>query len=483
MMKCAYPCVAVASLLLCFYGVFQPKACGDVTLPRVFSDHMVLQRDRPLPIWGWADPGEAVTVSLDAASPSTTAPSTTAPSNTTTADANGHWKVVLPALQADGKTHSLTITGKNKIDLQDILIGEVWIGSGQSNMGFRLSGSTGGKEAIAAADYPEIRLLHVAHVRATQPATDISVDDGNEKDNGKSIVTTGPGWKLCSPKSVPDFSAVLFYFGQRLHKELTVPIGLIDSSWASSRIEAWTVSLPRGSGMYNAMIAPLQPFAIRGAIWYQGEANVNDKIGPTYAEKMKTLINGWRQTWGEDLSFYFVQIAPFGGRNPGTLPALWECQDASLKIPGTGMAVITDLVDDIKNIHPKNKFDVGNRLALWALAKDYGRKDIVYSGPIFKSMKVEGKTIRLSFAHVGSGLKSRDGKPLSEFEIAAADGKFVPADAVIDGETIVVSAKEIPAPTQARFGWRNEAQPNFINKEGLPAAPFETEHWQGGTGE
>jgi sialate O-acetylesterase len=199
---------------------------------------------------------------------------------------------------------------------------------------------------------------------------------------------------------------------------------------------------------------------------------------------MKSLIGGWRQAWGQDLSFYFVQIAPWAGKyEPGRLPALWECQVASLKIPGTGMAVTTDLVEDIKNIHPKKKFEVGNRLALWALAKDYGKKDLVYSGPLYKSMKVEGSKIRLWFAHVGGGLKSCDGKPLSEFEIAGADGKFVSAEAAIDGGAVVVESKEVASPTQARFGWRNEANPNLANKEGLPASPFQTNNWQGGTGE
>ena len=205
-------------------------------------------------------------------------------------------------------------------------------------------------------------------------------------------------------------------------------------------------------------------------------------IGLKYADKMKALIEGWRKVWGYDFPFYFVQIAPYAGYK-ASLPDLWEAQVASLKIPGTGMAVTTDLVENIKDIHPQNKFDVGNRLALWALAKEYGKTDLVYSGPLFKAMKVEGSKIRLSFAHVGGGLKSRDGKPLTEFEIAGADGKFVPAEATIDGDTVVVEAKEVATPTQARFGWRNVANPNLVNKEGLPASPFQTNNWQGGTGE
>jgi sialate O-acetylesterase len=263
-----------------------------------------------------------------------------------------------------------------------------------------------------------------------------------------------------------------------------VPFGLINSSWGGSPIEPWTISGEKSGGMYNGMIAPLQPFAIRGAIWYQGETNVLRKDGLKYYDKMKALIEGWRSSWGQDLPFYFVQIAPWAGRYaPGELPALWEAQAASVKIPRTGMVVTTDLVDNIRDIHPRNKLDVGNRLALWALAKDYGRKDLVYSGPLYKSMAVEGSKILLQFAHAGGGLKSRDGKPLSEFQVAGADGKFVPAEAIIDGKTVVVHAKGVGSPTRVRFAWHNAATANLVNAEGLPASPFQTNNWQGGTGE
>ncbi len=469
----SYP-IAVACLSVALAVAWSVSSVhAEVKLPKVISSHMVLQRDRPLPIWGWADPGEDVTVKLDKATAATKA------------DPKGDWKVVLPAMKADGKAHSMTVSGKNKIALDDILIGEVWIGSGQSNMEFNLARSIGGKEAVAAAHCPQIRLLHVDKVQTPKPAQDIVVFNGPKvKNQPAPPPATGPAWKVCTPQTVPAFSAVLYYFGQRLHKELNVPVGLINSSWGGSGIDPWTVAGKQSGGMYNAMIAPVKPLPIRGAIWYQGESNVNQKSGPTYADKMKALIGGWRQAWGYDFPYYFVQIAPWAGKyEPGRLPALWECQAASLKIPGTGMAVATDLVENIKDIHPRNKFDVGNRLALWALAKDYGKQDLVYSGPLYKSMKVEGSKIRLSFAHVGGGLKSRDGKPLSEFEIAGADGKFVPAEAVIDGNTVIVQAKDVAKPTQVRFGWRNEANPNLVNKEGLPASPFQTNNWQGGTGE
>jgi sialate O-acetylesterase len=434
-------------------------ARADVKLPSVIGSHMVLQRDKPLPIWGWADPGEDVTVQLGENKASTKA------------DAKGNWKVTLPSMKADGKEHTLTVTGNNnKIELKDILIGEVWIGSGQSNMQWSLAATHGAKEAIAAADHPQIRLFQVPLIKTSSPVRDVPFAD------------TPITWKRCTPATVPDFSAVLYYFGQRLQKELQVPVGLINSSWGGSPIEQWTLGHKQPEPeMHNGMIAPLQPFALRGIVWYQGESNVAN--GLKYRDKKEALIRGWRKTWGEEMPFYFVQIAPFSGYRPDTLPPLWEGQAASLKIPRTGMVVTTDLVDDIKDIHPRNKKDVGYRLALWALAKDYGKKDVVYTGPLYKSMKIEGNKVRLSFAHLGGGLRSADGKALSDFEIAGTDGKFVPAEATIDGDTVVVSAKGVDAPAQVRFGWHNTARPNLANKEGLPASPFQTDNWQGGTAE
>ena len=458
-MKSLSPYIVIVALIVASSSV--PQARADVTLPKAIASHMVLQRDRPLPIWGWADPGEEVTVKLDEATA------------TTKADDKGNWKVSLPAVKADGKAHRMTVVGKNKIELDDILIGDVWIGSGQSNMEFSLGGSTGGKEAIAKADYAQIRLLHVQKIQQKEPAKDITV--AGEKKEQPASAPADASWKVCTPKNVPGFSAVLYYFGERLHKDVGVPIGLINSSWGGSGIEPWTVAGDKSGGMYNGMIAPVKPLAIRGVIWYQGESNMGN--GLKYAEKMKALIEGWRQVWGYDFPFYFVQIAPFAGYKTDLAP-LWEAQAASLKIPGTGMSVTTDLVENIKDIHPRQKFEVGNRLALWALAKEY-KKDLVYSGPLYKAMKVDGNKIVLSFAYADGGLLARDGKPLSEFEIAGADGKFVPAAATIEGATVVVQAKEISSPTQARFGWRNETNPNLVNKAGLPASPFQTNNWQG----
>ncbi len=449
----------IASVVVVFVVAVGAPALAEVKLPAVIGNNMVLQRDVELPIWGWAEPDEKVTVRLGKAEASATA------------DKDGKWRVSLPAVKYVPKQPALTMTvqGKNKIELKNILIGEVWVGSGQSNMQWQLRSTNGAKEAIAKADLPNIRLFHVPNVKAETPAKDVKA-----------------AWKACSPKTAPAFSAVLFYFGRRLNEELKMPMGLINSSWGGSAIEPWTVAHAgqKANGrMYNAMIAPLQPFAVRGAIWYQGETNVMRKNGWKYYGKTKALIEGWRKTWdNEKLSFYSVQIAPWRGYAPGQLPALWEAQVGSVKIPGTGLAVITDLVDNIGDIHPRKKLPVGNRLALWALAKDYGKKEIVYSGPLYVSMKVDGDKIRLSFAHVGGGLVSRDDKDLSEFQIAGADGKFVPAKAAIDGKTVVVSAESVKAPKHVRFGWHKTANPNLSNKDGLPASPFQTDNWRGGTG-
>ncbi|MCP4811224.1 MAG: sialate O-acetylesterase [Planctomycetaceae bacterium] len=431
-------------------------AQADIKLPNVLGSHMVMQRDVPLAIWGTAAANEAITVTMGTDQASTTA------------NATGNWRVQLKPQQADGKSRTLTVKGKNTVVLDDILIGEVWIGSGQSNMEWQLANTQDAKKAIAAANHPNLRLFHVPKVQAGKPATDVNAQ-----------------WKACTPANVPAFSAVLYYFGRHLQQEIDLPIGLINSSWGGSPIEPWTITKGGSGGMYNGMIAPLTQFAVQGSIWYQGETNVLQKNGLTYVDKMKDLISGWRTAFNDPgHAFYFVQIAPWqGSYAAGQLPALWEAQVASLKIPGTGMAVTTDLVDNIRDIHPRNKLDVGERLAFWALTKTYGKKGIIYSGPLYQSLKVEGNKIRLSFAHTASGLKSRDGKPLSEFQVAGADGKFVAATATIDQHTVVVQAAEVAAPQQVRFGWHATTNPNLVNSAGLPASPFQTSNWQGGTGQ
>ena len=489
-------------------------ARSDVRLPAVIGDHMVLQRDLPVKIWGWADPAEEVTVTLGEAKA------------TAQADAAGKWRVTLPAIKS-GKGLEMTVAGKNTIKLTDILIGEVWLGSGQSNMQWSVQQSDNAPAEIAAANYPEIRLFSVPLVPSGKPAADV---------NAK--------WVVCSPDTVKGFSAVLYFFGRQLHKDLNVPMGLINTSWGGTRIEPWTppegfasqselqsdlewigarkadyqkaleTSLAQyrawvesadkakaagqeipdppvapahplnsngvSTGLYNGMIHPLVPFAIRGAIWYQGEANVGQ--GMQYNTRMKALIAGWRKVWGQgDFPFLFVQLAPFEyGGAPTRLPELWEAQAATLGFANTGMAVTTDLVPNLKDIHPPNKQDVGKRLALWALARTYGRSDTVYSGPQYESFAVEPEKIRVKFKHA-DGLKSRDGKPLGWFSIAGSDKKFVPAEASIDGESVVVRSASVTNPVAVRFGWHQLANPNLANNAGLPASPFRTDTWTDAT--
>jgi sialate O-acetylesterase len=434
------------------------SAQADVILPSVLSSHMVLQREAPLHIWGTADPKEKITVKFSGKT------------YNTVAKEDGNWLIGLPAFKADGgQKHTLTVAGKNTIILEDILIGDVWIGSGQSNMEWSLKGTEQGKKSINEANHPQIRLFHIPKVQANAPAPNVKAK-----------------WNSCTPQTVPNFSAVLYHFGKEIHEETDVPMGLVNSSWGGSPIEPWIATDTTSGKMYNGMIAPITQFEVRGTIWYQGETNVIQKNGLAYREKMKALIEGWRTAFeNKSMPFYFVQIAPWGNERyaTGELPALWEAQCATLKIPHTGMAVTTDIVHDIKDIHPRNKRDVGNRLASWALAKNYKKEGVVYSGPLYKSIKIEGGKIRIAFAHVAKGLKSRDGNPLNEFQIAGADEIFVPAEASIDGATIVVSAKNVNHPKHVRFGWHRSANPNLINSGGLPASPFQSKNWSGGTGE
>ncbi len=449
---------------------------AEVRLPAVIGDHMVLQTGRPVPIWGWDAPGTEVTVSIG---------DTTA---TAEADASGRWCVLLPAMPAGGPV-AMTVQGTTTVTLSDVLVGEVWICSGQSNMRWTVRDSDNPDHEIAAAEHPRIRHIRINETAAKEPREEVA----------------SSGWKVCSPQTVADFTAVGYYFARHLQQEIDVPIGLIGSNWGGTRIEPWTPpmgfqSVPAlkdiaenldafpslaGDGavnhqsplaLYNGMIHPLAPFGVRGAIWYQGESNNGE--GMLYFEKMKALINGWRGVWEDDeMPFYYVQLAPFRyDGDPTRLPGIWEAQTAALAIPHTGMAVTVD-VADVADIHPRNKQDVGKRLALWALAKNYGQKDLAYSGPLYKSMAVEGDAIRITFHHVSGGLASRDGQPLTHFAIAGEDKAFLEATAEIDGDTVVVRADSVANPVAVRFGWHQEAEPNLSNGAGLPASPFRTDRW------
>lgn len=445
-------------------------AHAEVKLPKIFGDHMLVQQKQAIKVWGWASPGEKVTVSLAGREA------------TATADGQGKWLVKLDPIDAGGP-FEMTVKGTNTVTLKDVLAGEVWFGSGQSNMQWSVAASANAREEIAAANYPQIRLFSVGRRVADTPQDDC---EGS--------------WSACTPETIPGFSAVLYYFGRHLHKELGVPVGLINTSWGGTIAEAWVSRAGlegeedfrpildraatfrpgnpnQASVLFNGMIRPLVPLALRGAIWYQGESNVDR--AQQYQKLLPALIRDWRAHFGQgDFPFLYVQLAPFryGNRDPRCCAELWEAQRLTLSVPNTGMAVTTD-IGDVRDIHPKNKQEVGRRLALWALAKTYGR-DLVYSGPLYDTMTVEGSKIRVKFQHVGGGLKSRDGKPLSDFTIAGEDGKFVSATATIDGPTVVVESPEVAKPVAVRFAWRDDAEPNLCNAEGLPASPFRTDRFE-----
>ena len=503
------------SLVLLLVNV--EAALAEVKLPAVIGDNMVLEQGRRVSIWGWAAPGEEVTVS-------------TSWHNmlwAVKADKDGRWMFKMNSPQAGGP-YEMTISGENTIAIKNIMVGEVWVGSGQSNMQMSVRSSANAEQEIAEANYPDIRLFTVERKVAGQPESDCV-----------------GSWTLCSPQTVPGFSAVAYFFGRELHKALDVPIGLIHTSWGGTPAEAWTrrevleadtefepiltrydeaiarypqaqkeyeqkleqwkqaaeqakaggkrpPPRPRApfgpgnphspAGLYNAMIAPLIPYGIQGAIWYQGESNASRAY--QYRKLFAAMIKNWRDDWNQgDFPFLFVQLANFRAVNPEPGESDWaELREAQLKalaLPKTGMAVIID-IGDANDIHPKNKQDVGKRLARWALAKTYG-KDLVYSGPIYKSRTVEGDKIILRFDHVGGGLVAVPDGPLKGFAIAGSDRKFVWADATIDGNTVVVSSEKISEPVAVRYGWADNPVCNLYNKEGLPASPFRTDNWPGVT--
>ena len=451
---------------------------AEVKLPKIFSSHMVLQRDRDIPVWGWDTPGTDVEVSLGDSTASAKA------------DDKGKWSVKLPPRKA-GAPLTLSVKGTTTAKYEDVLMGEVWLCSGQSNMEWTVNSSNYASSEIAAGNHPKIRHIKVQHNPKDKPQEDMN----------------SSGWEVCSSKTVGNFTAVGYFFALSLQTELNVPIGLIGSNWGGTRIEPWVTpdgfkavpalkdisdkidTFPHKNdkgqvnhqtplALYNGMIAPLVPYGIRGALWYQGESNNGE--GMLYFEKQKALILGWRKLWNDpQMPFLFVQLAPFDytGNSASTsgLPFLWEAQTATLKIPNTGMAVTTD-ISALKDIHPRNKQDVGKRLALWALANTYGKKGFAYSGPLYKSMVKEGDTIKITFDHANGGLITRDGKQLNHFTIAGADKKFVPAMAQIRGNEVIV--RGVKDPVAVRFGWDVEAEPNLANRDVLPASPFRTDDWK-----
>jgi sialate O-acetylesterase len=452
-------------------SAFSSKA--NVVLPKILGNGMVLQRNQPVPVWGTANVGEKVTVKFGRQIKSAVT------------DAAGNWKVLLDPMPASAKGQELSITGNNKIILTNILVGEVWLCSGQSNMQYemRKNGKVNRPDSSTAnSPIDEVE-------RAHNPAIRVFMTDRKKQVKPDS---THSGWSVAQDSALRSFSAVGYFFAKKINAELKVPVGMICSAVSGVRIETWidtaayetepyfkTVKVNADHGkFYYPMIKTIAPFAIKGFLWYQGESNVGETISYTY--KMKVLIDSWRKQWqNSKLPFYYVQLAPFLNSQDKkftteSLPEFREAQAQVMKIPNTFMIVTTDLNDNIKNIHPPFKWEVGRRLALVALGRTYGFKN-EYSGPVYKSMAVNRDQIILSFDHVGKGLISHDGKPLNWFTIAGADKKFVPANVMIKDNQLILSAPEVKKPVAARFAWDETAQPNFYNKDGLPAMPFRTD--------
>ena len=502
-MKHLRPLLLLASLLTA-------SARADVKLPAIFGDHMVLQRDALIPVWGTAAPGEEVTVSI------------AGQTVITQAGPDGKWSVKLAKLAAAGP-HTLTVKGKNSVTFADVLVGEVWLGSGQSNMAMTVNRANDFDAEQAAAKFPQIRMFTEASGAAN------------------SAQTEGKGsWVVCSPESVGRFSATAYFFGRELHQALGVPVGLINSSVGGTPIESWIApgaqhaapelkgffesqaraakdfdavkakakfeqdqakfkaaakqakaegkpapKAPRDpvalnerkgnvGGLFNGKIAPLIPYAIRGALWYQGEANSTPDKAPYYEAQLKLLVTDWRKSWGHQFPFAWVQLPNFGG--PGRdWPTVREGMRKTLALPGTGMAITIDIGEE-KDIHPKNKQDVGRRLAAWALGTVYGRK-VAISGPLPAGHQIRGHEVVLNFKHTDGGLNAKGGA-LKGFTIAGADQQWKPAAARLEGDKVIASHPDVKQPVAVRYAWENWPTCNLYNGAGLPASPFRTDDWK-----
>ena len=451
--------LAVAALAIC-----SPALLAAVSLPHVFGDNMVLQRGQRVPVWGKADPGEKVTVSF--------AGQTVA----ATADAKGAWRVELQPLKENATGAAFHVKGANEIVFQNVVVGEVWFCSGQSNMEFTMSARRKVKDwekEVAAAKWPLIRHFHPPHRVAYEPMDDLEAS-----------------WVETTPETIPPQSAVAFFFGETLHKELNVPVGLINCSWGGSRIEPWTPAghpddlwLLQNIGSYNrafdtptvlwnGMVAGLVPYAIKGAIWYQGCANRND--GDKYIDKTVSLVRGWRREWGQgDFPYFLVQLAPYkyGNMKGLVLPIFQEAQARiPEKVANSGYTVIND-VGDVNDIHPTDKRTVGMRLADQVLDRVYGKFVRPWRTPTLKSSRTDGNAFRVTLADA-EGLKTRDGLSPTCFELRDAAGIWVPANAKIEGSDVILTADGVEHPFAMRFAAYNGSTPNLVNGAGLPVGPF-----------
>jgi sialate O-acetylesterase len=468
------------------------SASADVQLPGIISDHMLLQRDMPVRIFGRAQPGEAVAVAFRSQTVQTTT------------DTLGRWEVWLQPL-TPGAPAEMTVTGANTIKITDVLVGDVWIGSGQSNMQWAVRQADNADREIAAAKFPQIRLFYVPRKPSPAPVDDVDTR-----------------WVVVSPETISEFSAVLYFFGRQMHQDLKVPVGLIHSSWGGTPIASWISgpslmgnarlepfltywqnvilqypanmvryeqaqkqweangsqgprpAAPVGPGhaheptsLYNGMIAPLIRYTIQGALWYQGEADASRAQGQIYGEALMTLVRDWRRAFGQgDFPFYWVQLANYGNAaKNGHWMRVQEGQVKATALRNTGVVIIND-IGDHTSVHPTNKQEVGRRLAL--LAQNRG------ASPLYRQFTREGNAIRIWFENAGTVLKTRGGGPVAGFQIAGADGKYVAATARIEGATVLVSSEDVPNPASVRYAWDYDPDANLINAAGLPASVFRT---------
>ncbi|MEI6646767.1 MAG: sialate O-acetylesterase [bacterium] len=494
-----------------------PLHAEDLRLSSLFSEHMVLQREKPVAVWGWGDAGEAVTVAF------------AGQTKTAIAGADGKWSLKLDALKASIESRALTVIGKDgrKVEVKDVLVGEVWFGSGQSNMAMGVGSATNSAAEKTAANYPLIRYYGESSGPAEKPQAE-----------GKGV------WQLCTPENVYRFSATLYFFGRDIHRELGVPVGLVCAAVGATHIESWVpaeaqcsdpdtkaeydgqlkgwgnfddaklkadyekkladwkIAFENGkaqsrdkpwtpeamiahikrkgppAGLYNGKVFTLAPFTLRGILWYQGESNTG-LPKPTqphlYRKQLSQLVTSWRALWNDELPFAWVQLPNFTAPGEGW-SRVREAMLQALELPKTGMAITID-IGDVKNIHPANKQEVGRRLALWALGTVYGKKVPAISGPLPAGSSVSGNAITVSFKYANGGLKAKDGGPVKGFQIAGADRQWKAAVAKIDGDKVFINSPGVALPVAIRYAWLDNPDCNLYNGANLPASPFRTDDW------
>lgn len=464
----AYYSFVMKNIFLIVFLILSFASFANVRLPAIIGSHMVLQSNSKVTIWGWCDPGEKIKLK--------------AGWDTTTYNATGSWgakwSIQLQTPNAGGP-YSISINGNNNITLDDVMVGEVWVCGGQSNMEMNVNWGLPYQDEVAKATNTKIRFFYIPRTSSEYPQEDVKAH-----------------WVVCTPDEMKSFSAAGYFFGKKLQETLNVPVGLINSNWGGTPAETWTPAdfinsdivlknsatklnqsqwWPAKPGLaYNAMIYPITNYSIAGAIWYQGEANVS--AASTYTSLFTTMINSWRIAWNKDFPFYFAQIAPWAGYGDNSSSAfLREAQTKTLALTNTGMILTSDLVDDINDIHPKLKKEVGERLADLALAETYGQKNIAHKIPVYESMQVEKNKVRIYFTNTDNGLMSKG--PLTEFYVAGDDKNFVPAQAKIEKNSVVVWSEGVEKPVAVRFGFRNAAILNLYNKEGVPVNLFRTDNW------